>query len=65
MTLPPLLPAGDFVLGVWIGSSYDTFLEEEALQFRVWPRADDPADLVERDRLVHPDVTWSLVRSPS
>ena len=65
VTLPPLLPAGDFVLGVWIGSSYDTFLEEEALRFRVWPRAEDPADLVERDRLVHPDVTWSLVRSPS
>ena len=65
VTLPPLLPAGDFVLGVWIGSSYDTFLEEEALRFRVWPRADDPADLVERDRLVHPDVTWSLVRTRS
>jgi homopolymeric O-antigen transport system ATP-binding protein len=65
VTLPPLLPVGDFVLGVWIGSSYETFLEEEALRFRVWPRADDPADLVERDRLVHPDVTWSLVRSRS
>ena len=63
VTLPPLLPAGDYVLGVWIGSSYDTFLEEEALRFRVWPRADDPADLVERDRLVHPDVTWSIGRS--
>jgi ABC-type polysaccharide/polyol phosphate transport system ATPase subunit len=37
VTLPPLLPVGDFVLGVWIGSSYETFLEEEALRFRVWP----------------------------
>ena len=56
LTVPPILPAGDYVLGVWIGSSYDSFLEQEVLRFRVWPRADDPADALERDRIVQPPV---------
>ena len=29
LTIPPILPAGDYLLGVWIGSSYDSFLEQE------------------------------------
>jgi ABC-2 type transport system ATP-binding protein/lipopolysaccharide transport system ATP-binding protein len=62
LALPPLLPAGDYVLGVWLGSTYDTVLEQEALRFRIWPRADDPADLVERDRTVQPEVAWAVTR---
>jgi ABC-type polysaccharide/polyol phosphate transport system ATPase subunit len=58
LSVPPILPAGDYVLGVWIGSTYDSFLEQEVLRFRVWPRADDPADEVGRDRVVQPPVRW-------
>jgi homopolymeric O-antigen transport system ATP-binding protein len=60
LTVPPMLPAGDYLLGVWIGSSYDSFLEQEVLRFRVWPRAEDPADALERDRIVQPPARWEV-----
>ena len=63
LTLPPVLPAGDYLLGVWIGSSYDSFLEQEVLRFRVWPRAEDPADELDRDRVVQPLVRWDVRRA--
>jgi ABC-2 type transport system ATP-binding protein/lipopolysaccharide transport system ATP-binding protein len=63
LTVPPVLPAGDYVLGVWLGSSYDgKFLDVEALRFRVWPRPDDPADVIERDRVAQPAVEWNVSR---
>lgn len=60
LTVPPVLPAGDYLLGVWIGSSYDSFLEQEVLRFRVWPKAEDPADALDRDRVVQPPVRWEV-----
>jgi ABC-type polysaccharide/polyol phosphate transport system ATPase subunit len=60
LTIPPLLPAGDFVLRIWIGSTYDSFLEQEVLRFRVWPKAEDPAD--DLDRVVQPPVRWQVRR---
>ena len=63
LTVPPILPAGDYLLGVWIGSSYDSFLEQEVLRFRVWPKADDPADALDRDRVVQPPVRWQVRRA--
>jgi ABC-2 type transport system ATP-binding protein/lipopolysaccharide transport system ATP-binding protein len=60
LTVPPLLPAGDYVLTVWLGSAYDTLLHEEALRFRVWPRPEDSTHVVERDRIVQPAVEWDL-----
>ena len=63
LTVPPVLPAGDYLLGVWIGSSYDSFLEQEVLRFRVWPRAEDPADELDRDRVVQPPVRWQVRRT--
>jgi hypothetical protein len=63
LSIPPLLPAGDYLLGVWIGSSYDSFLEQEVLRFRVWPRAEDPADDLDRDRVVQPPVRWDVRRA--
>ncbi|MDH4347021.1 MAG: hypothetical protein OEW31_11865, partial [Thermoleophilia bacterium] len=63
LTVPPVLPAGDYVLVVWIGSSYDTFLEEEVLRFKVWPRPDDSTRMLERDRVTQPEVAWELRRA--
>ena len=62
LTIPPVLPAGDYLLGVWIGSSYDSFLEQEVLRFRVWPKADDAAHELDRDRVVQPPVRWQVRR---
>ena len=60
MTIPPVLPAGDYVLVAWAGSSYDTFLEDEVLRFRVWPRPDDSTRMIDRDRVAQPAVDWDL-----
>ncbi len=60
LTMPPILPAGDYVLSVWLGSAYDTLLNEEALRFRVWAKADDNAGSLERDRVVQPSVEWRI-----
>ncbi len=60
ITIPPILPAGDYVLGVWIGSNYENFLEQEALRFRVWPRQGDHTRAAERDRVAQPQVQWHL-----
>ena len=60
ITIPPILPAGDYVLGVSIGSNYERFLEQEALRFRIWPRPGDHTWEAERDRVAQPEVTWSV-----
>jgi hypothetical protein len=51
------------LLGVWLGSSYDSFLEQRCSAFRVWPRADDPADELDRDRVAQPPVRWQVRRA--
>jgi hypothetical protein len=32
LQIPPLLNVGDYTVGVWIGTRYDTFLQETALR---------------------------------
>jgi ABC-type polysaccharide/polyol phosphate transport system ATPase subunit len=58
--IPPLLAAGDYVVGVSIASPYQTFVDEEVLSFRLWPRPDDRRELIERNRVVQPPVEWRL-----
>jgi ABC-type polysaccharide/polyol phosphate transport system ATPase subunit len=59
--VPAILPAGDYFAGCWIGSSYENVLyEPQALAFRLWPRPDERAKALERNRVVQPGVEWSL-----
>jgi len=60
LTIPPLLAAGDYIVGVWIGTPYDVLLDEQALRFRLWPRPDDRSKALERNRVVQPDVRWDV-----
>ena len=60
LTIPPLLPAGDYVVGLWIGTHYDTFLEDDVMSLRVAPRPDDREEWIERVRLVQPPVEWTV-----
>jgi ABC-type polysaccharide/polyol phosphate transport system ATPase subunit len=63
--IPPVLAAADYTVGVSISSPYQTFLDEEVLSFRIWPRPDDRRELIERNRVVQPPVEWRLEsRSP-
>jgi ABC-type polysaccharide/polyol phosphate transport system ATPase subunit len=68
MTVPPVLPAGEYVVHVWIagrvGGAYDVLVDREALVFQLNPRPDDPAEAVERRRLVQPGVRWDVAPAP-
>jgi ABC-type polysaccharide/polyol phosphate transport system ATPase subunit len=59
--IPPVLPAGDYFAGCWIGSTYETVVyEPQALGFTLWPRSDERAKALERNRIVQPGVEWDL-----
>jgi ABC-2 type transport system ATP-binding protein/lipopolysaccharide transport system ATP-binding protein len=61
LTVPAVLPAGEYVAGCWLGSLYDTVIyEPKALGFRLWPRPDQRADSTTRSRLVQPGVEWDV-----
>ncbi len=60
LTIPPILPAGDYMVGVWIGTRYDTFVYEHALGFRLWPHPNDPSMTLDRNRVVQPPVEWDV-----
>jgi ABC-type polysaccharide/polyol phosphate transport system ATPase subunit len=65
VTLPPLLRAGEYALGLWFGSAYEEFLlDREVLSFQIWPRSDDLEEAVGRPRVVQPMLDWD-VRSES
>jgi ABC-type polysaccharide/polyol phosphate transport system ATPase subunit len=62
--VPPVLAAADYTVGISIASPYETFVDEEVLSFRLWPRADDRRELIERNRVVQPPVEWRLESRP-
>jgi ABC-2 type transport system ATP-binding protein/lipopolysaccharide transport system ATP-binding protein len=58
--IPPVLPAGEYVLALWIGSYYEELVDEEVLTFDIAARPEDPAETVTRPRFVQTPVSWSL-----
>jgi ABC-type polysaccharide/polyol phosphate transport system ATPase subunit len=62
VVVPPVLAAGDYVVGVAIRSPYQRFLDQEVLTFRLWPPPDERRESVERTRLVQPAVEWRVER---
>ena len=63
LTIPPVLPAGDYVAGVWMGTQDTTSLVyEEVFRFSLLPRPDDRDESVRRARAVQPIVSWAVSR---
>jgi ABC-type polysaccharide/polyol phosphate transport system ATPase subunit len=60
LTVPPVLPAGEYIVVFWLGSAYVTYFYGEAMTFRLLARPDDPLHAVERDRVVQPATAWSV-----
>ena len=60
--LPATLPAGSFLLGVWLGSEAGLIIEREVLRFTVLPRVGDREEMGRRRRLASPRVTWTVNR---
>jgi homopolymeric O-antigen transport system ATP-binding protein len=63
VSVPPVLPAGRYTLGVWLRSQYQQLMDDEVLTLEVAPRPDDTSEMVERTRLVQPPVSWSVQSS--
>jgi ABC-2 type transport system ATP-binding protein/lipopolysaccharide transport system ATP-binding protein len=62
LAIPPVLAAGDYVLGIAMRSPYQRFLDQEVLTFRLWPPPDERRESVERNRLVQAPVRWRIER---
>ena len=57
---PPVLAAGEYVVGVALQSPYHVYVDREVLSFHVDPTPDATRESVERTRLLQPDVVWTL-----
>jgi ABC-2 type transport system ATP-binding protein/lipopolysaccharide transport system ATP-binding protein len=62
LRVPPVLRAGDYVFGIWLGTQYAAFFDREALTFSILPRADDRQESIARRRMIQPQVSWSCER---
>ena len=60
VVVPPILAAGDYVVGVAIRSPYQRFVDQEVLTFRLWPPPDERQESVDRSRIVQPGVRWRV-----
>jgi ABC-2 type transport system ATP-binding protein/lipopolysaccharide transport system ATP-binding protein len=65
LTVPPVLAAGDYTVGVWVGTEYESYFYGELITFSLLPRPDDRDEWVRRRRSVHAPVTWAVEARPS
>jgi hypothetical protein len=59
MRIPPILRAGDYVIGLWVGTQHINYFDSEVLAFAVAPLPGDRQEWLSRRRAVQPAVTWS------
>lgn len=64
ITIPGLLTPGPYIVGLWVGSEYDTLLHHEVITLSVEPRADDRQHWLDRRRVVQPEVRWEVRHEP-
>ena len=62
LSVPPILPAGTYVVGFWLGSTTSTAVYEESLSFEVRPLPGDRQEATDRNRAVIPPVSWQVER---
>jgi len=65
VSVPPVLAAGEYVVGVALQSPYHLYVDLEVLSFYVDPAPDATRESVERARLVQPEVAWRFSPPPS
>lgn len=59
-TLPPILRAGDYAVGVWIGTTHEEYLDASVHAFTIAPSERDKEEAMRRRRLVQPPVEWRV-----
>lgn len=65
LALPPLLPAGDYSIGVWLGSELHTYVFDDLLATTIAPQPDDRAEWATRERVAQPEVAWTVMTPPA
>ena len=60
VSIPPLLRAGDYLLGVWIGNEDVELFDGELLEFTVLPHPEDRDEHIARRRLIQPPLRWRV-----
>jgi hypothetical protein len=61
LRIPPVLPAGDYVVGIRLDSHYEDYVEEgNVLRFRLLPSPRDSQESVARRRAAQPLVSWDV-----
>jgi ABC-type polysaccharide/polyol phosphate transport system ATPase subunit len=60
LSVPPILPAGRYVVAIWFGRGLEEFAYHEALRVELWPGVDEPERSVRRNRIVQPPLHWSV-----
>jgi ABC-type polysaccharide/polyol phosphate transport system ATPase subunit len=60
LVVPPVLAAGEYFASVWMGTGFETLVDQRVLGFRILPKSGDRSGEAGRNRIVQPDVRWSL-----
>jgi ABC-type polysaccharide/polyol phosphate transport system ATPase subunit len=60
LTLPALLRPGEYFVGAWLGTEREEFFDSAALSLRVLPLPHDRQELVQRERAVAPEASWTV-----
>ena len=60
LSIPPVLAAGDYTVGLALDTEYELYFRSELLTFPLLPKPDDREAVVRRPRSVQPPVAWDL-----
>ena len=60
LTVPAVLPAGEYTLGVWIGTEVEDLFWEEPLRFRLQPTSHDREEAIRRSRVIQLSSPWRV-----
>lgn len=62
--MPPVLPAGDYSVGVWLGTEFMDYVYGELLAMTVIPRPSDRGEFTHRNRVVQLGAEWTVTSQP-
>jgi ABC-2 type transport system ATP-binding protein/lipopolysaccharide transport system ATP-binding protein len=63
--IPPVLPAGDYMVGVWVGTDHTCYFDQQVLSLTLVPSPTDRQEWLVRRRTLQPPVGWSAQRVES
>jgi ABC-2 type transport system ATP-binding protein/lipopolysaccharide transport system ATP-binding protein len=60
-----LLAPGRYAVEVWLGTEFETLLEQEVLTLTIAPRSDDRQVWIDHSGVVAPQLSWQVSREPA